>query len=242
MNETVLITGASRGIGRAIALEFAKNGYHIVATCKKNKELLDELGEQIIALGAGFDSFLCDHSDFNNAHVLIEKIKKRNLSVDILINNVGISTVGLLQDITADEWSSLWNTNVTSTVALCREIIPIMLEKEGGKIINISSVWGNIGASCECAYSATKGAVNSFTKALAKELAPSNIQVNAVSCGIINTDMNAHLSKEDIHCICEDIPAGRVGTPAEIAKSVFLLANAPAYLTGQVVTVDGGWT
>lgn len=241
MSKTVLITGASRGIGRAIALEFAKNGYHIIATCKTNVGLLADLEQQINSLGSGFDYFVCDHSDFNSAGILVGELQKKQLCVDILINNAGIYNIGLIQDITFEEWNELWNTNVTSAVALCKEIIPMMLEREHGKIINISSVWGNVGASCESAYSATKGAINSFTKALAKELAPSNIQVNAISCGIIDTDMNSHLSSDDIDDICEEIPIGRIGTPEEIAQSVFLLANAPAYLTGQILTVDGGW-
>lgn len=241
MDKTVLVTGASRGIGRSIALKFAKSGYHVIATCKKNKNLILELEQEIHSLGVNFNYFICDHSDFYSAKEIINGIKENNCKVDVLINNAGISVVGLLQDLTCDTWNSLWNTNVTSTIALCKEIIPMMLENEGGKIINISSVWGNAGASCECAYSATKGAINSFTKALAKELAPSNIQVNAISCGIINTDMNRHLSEADIADICEEIPSGRIGTPQEIAESVFLLANAPAYLTGQIITVDGGW-
>ena len=141
-----------------------------------------------------------------------------------------------------EDWNNLWNSNVTSAVGMSKEIIPVFLKKGAGKIINISSVWGNCGASCEVAYSATKGAINSFTKALAKELAPSNIQVNAISCGIIDTKMNAHLTKEDINALCDEIPCGRIGTPYDVAKAVFSLIKTSDYLTGQIITLDGGWT
>ncbi|MBE5959754.1 MAG: SDR family NAD(P)-dependent oxidoreductase [Lachnospiraceae bacterium] len=242
MKKTVLITGASRGIGRATAIYFAQNNYNIIATCHNREDLMTSLEEEITQCGVSFKYYVCDHSDFNSAKQLISDIVSNNQSVDVLVNNAGISVVGLHQDLTNEEWTNLWNSNVTSVIALTKEIIPVMLTKHNGKIINISSVWGNVGASYECAYSATKGAVNSFTKALAKELAPSNIQVNAISCGIIDTDMNSHLSAEDLSAICEEIPAGRIGSPQDIARAVFALAESGSYLTGQIITVDGGWT
>ncbi len=243
MKKTVLVTGASRGIGRATALYFAKNNYHVIATCHNREDLMIDLAKDISSFGGSFKYYICDHADFDSAKNLIDNIlSDTGNSIDVLVNNAGISVTGLHQDISKEDWDRLWNSNVTSVISLCKEIIPVMLTKHSGKIINISSVWGNIGASYECAYSATKGAINSFTKALARELAPSNIQVNAISCGIINTDMNSHLSDEDLSEICDEIPAGRIGTPDEIAEAVFSLANANSYMTGQIITVDGGWT
>ena len=154
----------------------------------------------------------------------------------------GISHIGLLTDMTEEEWQKIMSTNVDSLFYTSKFGVPKMLQKHQGKIINISSVWGNVGASMEVAYSTSKGAVNSFTKALAKELAPSNIQVNAIACGLINTDMNSYFSEEDIDNIIEEIPANRIGLPEEVAKLCHMLAEAPEYLTGQIITLDGGWT
>ncbi len=162
--------------------------------------------------------------------------------LDVLVNNAGISYTGLLHLMTPDEWQHIMNVNLNSCFYTARRAIPLMLNDHHGHIINISSVWGNAGASMEVAYSASKAGINGFTKALAKELAPSHICVNAVACGIIDTDMNRHLSSEELSSIKEEIPADRLGTPAEIAQIVLQLANAPDYLTGQIITVDGGWT
>ena len=161
--------------------------------------------------------------------------------VDLLVNCAGIAHIGLLSDMTKNEWNHLLNTNLSSVFYCCRSIIPSMVHNKSGRIINISSVWGTVGASCEVAYSASKGAIHSFTKGLAKELAPSGITVNALACGMIDTKMNACFSPEEIRTICEEIPAGRMGTPEEVAQCVSLLANAPAYLTGQIIAIDGGW-
>ena len=158
-----------------------------------------------------------------------------------MVNNAGIAHIGLLSDMTPDEWHHIMHTNLDSCFYTCRLAIPLMLKKHSGKIINISSVWGNMGASMEVAYSASKGGVNSFTKALAKELAPSNICVNAIACGAIDTDMNRCFSEEDLQLLAEEIPCDRLGDPAEVADLAIYLANAPAYLTGQIITIDGGW-
>ena len=241
MNKTVLITGASRGIGKEIAITFAKSGFNIVATCNNNIDALTSLGYEIAQYNVTFFPFQGDLSKQSTITDLIDFLKANNISVDVLINNAGISVVGLIQDLSIDDWNHIWNTNVTAPIFLTKELLPHFLHNHSGKIINISSVWGNVGASCEVAYSATKGAINSFTKALAKELAPSNIQVNAISCGIIDTDMNGHLSSEDIDEIIADIPAGRIGLPRDIAITALSLVNGSDYLTGQIITVDGGW-
>ena len=161
--------------------------------------------------------------------------------IHVLINNAGVSHIGLLSDMSPDEWDHIIRTNLTSVYNCCHEVIPSMVRRQSGRIINISSVWGNVGASCEAAYSASKGGVNSLTKALAKELAPSHIGVNAVACGVSDTDMNRFISADERQALTDDIPACRMGRPEEVARLVFLLAQAPEYMTGQIVTMDGGW-
>ena len=162
-------------------------------------------------------------------------------TLDVLVNNAGISTFELANDITKTSWDNIWNANVTSVISMCKYALPDFINKKAGHIINISSVWGNCGASMETAYSATKGAINSYTKALAKELAPSNISVNALACGLIDTRMNGHLSSDDLDAVIEEIPAGRIGTTDDVASVAVALTKATSYLTGQIINVDGGW-
>ena len=161
--------------------------------------------------------------------------------MDVLVNNAGISHIGLLPDMSVEEWRRVMAVNLDSCFYTAKYATPMMLKYQAGKIINISSVWGNVGASMEVAYSASKGGVNAFTKALAKELAPSNIQVNAIACGIIDTAMNACFSEEDLEAITSEIPANRLGKPEEIAQLTLQIAKSPEYLTGQIITIDGGW-
>ena len=239
LKKNVLITGASRGIGKSIAYEFAQNGYDLYLTCKKNIEILEQLKvelEQTYSIKCHI--FQCDMSNIGEVEQLFQAIP----SLDVIVNNAGISHVGLLTDMSDLEWHNIMATNVDSLFHTSKYGIPKMLQNHRGKIINISSVWGNVGASMEVAYSASKGAVNSFTKALAKELGPSNIQVNAIACGMIDTDMNACFSEEDLHYIIEEIPADRMGHPKEVARLCYMLTEAPEYLTGQIITIDGGWT
>lgn len=236
--KNVLITGASRGIGKAIAYEFAQNGCNLYLTCKKNMDLLQNLKselEQKFLIKCYV--FQCDMGNSKEAESLFMKIS----SLDIIVNNAGISYVGLLTDMSVLDWHHVMSTNLDSVFLTSKYGVPKMLACHKGKIINISSIWGNVGASMEVAYSASKGAVNSFTKALAKELAPSNIQVNAIACGMIDTDMNSCFSEEDLQYIIEEIPADRMGKPEEIGKLCYMLATAPEYLTGQIITIDGGW-
>ncbi|MBQ2184407.1 MAG: SDR family oxidoreductase, partial [Lachnospiraceae bacterium] len=162
--------------------------------------------------------------------------------LDVLVNNAGISYVGLLHEMKEEEWQAVMNADLNSVFYHSKFAIPLMLRKHSGRIINISSVWGNVGASCEVAYSATKGGINAFTKALAKEVAISGISVNAISPGFVDTPMNSHLSDEELNVLFEEIPMGRAGTPKEIAQSILKLSEMPAYVTGQIITVDGGWT
>ena len=238
MTKTALITGASRGIGRAAALCFAQAGYDLYLTCRNHiaqlqkftQELEDEYGVRCLAVKA-------DMGNFDD----VSRVFGYITDLDVLVNNAGIAHIGLLSDMSVEDWHKVMQTNLDSCFYTGKLAIPLMLKKHKGKIINISSVWGNVGASMEVAYSASKGAVNSFTKALAKELAPSNIQVNAIACGVIDTDMNSHLSEEDMAALRSEIPAARIGTPEEVAQLILQTAQAPAYMTGQIITIDGGW-
>ncbi len=242
MKKTVLVTGASRGIGRAIAVAFAKTGYDLVITCSKSEKALFELAEELKnKYGAEVLASVGDIGDYGYVERLFAEIKNQFAGVDVLVNNAGISFSGLLTDMSIEDWNRVVNTNLTSVFSTSRQAIPYMLHQKAGKIINISSVWGNVGASCEVAYSATKGGMNAFTKALAKELAPSNIQVNAVACGCIDTQMNACYTEEERQELADEIPAGRFATPEEVAELVLDLAKGHAYLTGQIITFDGGW-
>ena len=171
----------------------------------------------------------------------VESLFSRIDSLDLLVNNAGISYIGLLQDMSMDEWRRVLGVNLDAVFLTCRAALGIMIPGQSGRIINISSIWGERGASMEVAYSASKGGVNAFTKALAKEVAPSNIQVNAIACGVIDTEMNRCFSTEEIASIIEDIPADRMGLPSEVASLVVSLASSPSYLTGQVITIDGGF-
>lgn len=242
MKSTVLITGASRGIGRAIAIAFAKHGCQLVITCSKSETELLQLAEELQQdYTADVMTSVGDIADYTYVESLFSAITERFGGVDVLINNAGISYVGLLTDMSIEDWNRIINTNLTSVFSTSRLAIPYMIHKKAGKIINISSVWGNVGASCEVAYSACKGGMNSFTKALAKELAPSNIQVNAIACGCIDTQMNACFSQEERQELADEIPAGRFGTPEEVAALALDLAFKHPYLTGQIITIDGGW-
>lgn len=235
----VLITGASRGIGQAIAWIFAREGYELFLTCRKNMNLLEELKEDLIKkYGCRCHIFCCDMGSPEQTAELFRAISPP----DVLINNAGISYEGLLSEMSVNDWRKLMATNLDSVFYTCREAIPAMVQRKKGRIINISSIWGNVGSSIEAAYSASKGGVNSLTRALAKELAPSNIQVNAIACGMINTEMNQGYSDEELSAILEKIPMGRQGHPSEVGELALLLAHAPEYLTGQIITLDGGWT
>lgn len=241
MSKTVIVTGASRGIGRAISLYYAKKGFNVCVCCHKNADMLDALKDEIENIGADCMTYVGNISIFENAAEFFSLIKERFGKADILINNAGISYIGLLQDMTPSDWNDIVTSNLTSVFNCCKLAIPIMLGSHEGKIINISSVWGCVGASTEVAYSATKGGINTFTKALAKELAPSNIQVNAVACGIIDTDMNSFLDADELAAVIDEVPAGRIGTPEDVAKAVYDISATSSYMTGQIIRLDGGW-
>lgn len=238
----VLITGASRGIGAAAAEKFAREGWNLTLTCRNSRERLELLCRQLhTEFGVTCLSFAGDMGNETDVQDCFQKTLERFGRLDVLVNNAGISRVGLITDLTLTQWEEILRTNATSVFLCSRQAIPQMLRQGSGSIVNISSVWGCVGASCEAAYSASKGAVNALTMAMAKELAPSGIQVNAVACGAIDTDMNACFSEEEKAALAEEIPAGRFGLPDEAADLIFSLCSQSPYLTGQIIRLDGGW-
>ncbi len=239
MNRKVLITGASRGIGREIAVSFAGNKDELFLTCRNNIDALKELSFDLEKkFGITCHVYKCDAGNYEETKTLFEQIE----DIDIVINNAGVAYIGLLTDMNLSDWRQIMDTNLDSLFYTSKFAVPMMVRKHSGRIINITSVWGEVGASCEVAYSASKGGVNSFTRALAKELAPSGIVVNAISCGVIDTDMNRnHLTEEDLNELCDEIPIGRMGSASEVAKLALMVSNSPDYMTGQIITIDGGW-
>lgn len=237
MSKTVCITGGSRGIGRAIAEIFYKNGYNVAINYNQSEEKAIEL-EKLLP---GSIILKGDVSNENDVKGMIDKAIKHFGRIDVLVNNAGVSVVKLLTDTELSEWEKLFSVNVTGTFLASKYAAKHMIANHSGKIINISSIWGISGASCESCYSASKGAVIAFSKALAKELGPSGITVNCVSPGFINTDMNSDLSLEEVNSFCEDTPLGRAGEAEEVAETVLFLASDSAdFITGQVIGVDGG--
>lgn len=239
--KTALITGSSRGIGKAIAVKFAKKGYDVVINCAHQEELLLKTKAEIESYQVSCHAFLGDMGKYEEASELFTQIKKLYGGLDVLVNNAGIAYLGLFSDMSPADWEKVMSTNLTSVFNCCSLAIPDMVKNKYGKIINISSIWGTVGASCEVAYSASKGGMNSFTKALAKELAPSNIQVNAIACGAIDTEMNHFLADDELLQLIDEIPANRLGRAEEVADLVYHLAYKNEYLTGQIIGLDGGW-
>ncbi len=237
---TAIITGASKGIGRAISIKLIDHEINVVLISKTDEDGLKEIHEYANNRGVKSSYHLVDVSDFNAVKAVYHIIKAEFGFVDILINNAGISKYELLSKQTEEDFDELFGVNVKGIFNFTKNVIPDMVKNKYGRIINISSVWGEKGSSMEVLYSATKGAVNSFTKALAKELAPSNVLVNAIAPGVINTKMNAIFSDEEKRELIENIPLGRFGTPEDIANLVaFLVSDKSTYITGQIITVDG---
>ena len=227
--KTVLVTGGVRGIGKAVALAFLKKGYRVCAAYSSDEDSARETAE------AGVEIYRADVTEEAEIKTLFQTIG----GVDILVNNAGISLVKQIQDVTIEEWNRLFAVNVTGAFLCTREALKGMISKKSGLVVNISSVWGEVGGSCESAYSASKAALLGFTKALSKELGWSGIRVNCVSPGVIDTRMNAHFSKEDMAALKEEIPAGRLGTGEDVAKTVLFLEEND-YVTGADIPVNGG--
>lgn len=239
--KNVLITGASRGIGRACAKAFAAAGCNVILNCLRSLDALREAEQEAAAFGVRTLAIRADVGNYEETAAMFKRIERELGPVDILVNNAGISYVGLFTDMTSEDWNRILSTNLSSVFHCCRLALPHMISEKSGAVINISSVWGVSGASCEAAYSATKGGVNALTQALAKELAPSHIRVNAIACGAVDTDMNRCFSEEELAALKEEIPAGRMAEPEEVADLAVDLAFHHPYLTGQIIQLDGGW-
>lgn len=240
--KTAFITGSSRGIGQAAAYKLA-NTYDCIAILSRNTDgsLLETAKTIEATTNCKCIPFVGDAADFSFVEYCVSELSSANYPVDTLINNAGISLVGLFQDLTPEDFDRILRVNVSSVYNTCHAILPDMVRRQSGRILNISSVWGLVGASCEVAYSATKGAINSLTMALAKELAPSHIAVNAIAFGAVDTAMNGHLSKEEAAMLCDEIPAERMATPEEAADCIFHVLSMPDYMTGEILKFDGGW-
>ncbi len=240
MRKTVLITGASRGIGRAIAVKFAQHDYNVVINYCHSRESAERLADVLREQNPNIMTVCADVSDVVQVEKMRADIAERFGGVDVLVNNAGVSLEKLLIDTTADEWNAILSTNLTSVYHTTHTFCPHMISQKYGKIVNVSSIWGERGASVEVAYSASKGGVIAFTRALAKELAPSHVNVNCVCPGVIDTDMlNAYTDDEKADLVART-PLGRLGTPKDIADAVYFLASDEAnFISGQVLTVDG---
>lgn len=243
MKKTVLVTGASRGIGRAIAEKFAKNNYNVVINYFQSEDKAFEVQKKCIEYGSNAMVIKADVSDRVQVDNMIKLATEKFGKIDILINNAGIAETEFFTDIKEEYFDRIMAVNVKGVFNCCQSVSKDMISRKSGKIINVSSIWGIVGSSMEVHYSATKGAINAFTKALAKELAPSNITVNAVAPGAVMTDMLAHLSDEVLEYVRAETPLGSLGTVEQVADTVFFLAESTGdFFTGQILSPNGGYT
>ena len=239
MQKVAVVTGASKGIGAAVAEGLARLGYLTVICYNTHRELAENLAERLRAEGLSAETRRCDVREEQDIVGLIAWAETLG-ELEVVVNNAGVEGNGMLQDITPAQWHSVFSANARGTALVCREAAKGMIHRKHGRIINISSIWGAKGASCESVYAASKAAVIGFTLSLAKELGPSGITVNCVAPGVIDTDMNAHYTPEEMSSLAEETPLGRIGTPEDVAQAVCFLSQA-SFITGQVLTVDGGF-
>ena len=238
--KTVIVTGGSRGIGAAIVKELAKQGFNVVLNYNNSEQAAKQIQKELEEQNIRIEIFKADVSKREEIRKLVNFTLDRYTNIDVLINNAGIDQIKPFMDITDEDWNKLMQVNLNSVFYCSQEVLENMIHNKKGCIINISSIWGRVGASCEVHYSASKAAIDGFTKALAKEMGPSNIRVNSIAPGIIETDMNKDLSTEDLEEITNQIPLGRIAKPEEIVKSIKWLIE-DEYVTGQIISVDGGW-
>ena len=236
MEKIVLVTGASRGIGREIAKELAQKGYKVIANYNKSKEEAENLQQE----NENIEIYKTDVSKREEVTKMVQDVIKKYGKIDILINNAGISQEKLFTDVTDEDWNTMINNNLYSVFCVTQEVLPNMISRKQGCIINISSIWGMVGASCETIYSVAKAGIDGMTKSLAKELGPSNIRINSVAPGCIDTDMNKNLTEQEIQDLEQEIPLGKIGKTIDIAKCVNWLIE-DEYTTGQVISINGGW-
>ncbi len=240
MNKIVIVTGASRGIGREIAKELAIKGYTVVANYNKSESKIKELQKELSEKNVNIDIFKADISKRSETKELVKYVLEKYNKIDILINNAGISQIKEFTQITDEDWNNMINTNLDSVFYMTQEVVENMIHNKNGCIINMSSIWGQVGASCESHYSVSKAGIDALTKSLAKELGPSNIRVNSIAPGMIDTDMNKEFNKEEIKAIEEEIPLQRIGKVKDIAKCVEWIIE-DEYMTGQIISINGGW-
>jgi len=242
MNKTVLVTGSSRGIGKEIAILFAKNNYNVAINYFNNENSAENLCQQLQELHCNVIKVQADVSNREQVEIMVNKVYNQFGDIDILVNNAGIAQQRLFTEISNSDWDKMFDVNVKGVFNCCQCVLPNMIQNKQGKIINISSVWGITGSSCEVHYSASKAAVIGLTKALAKEVGLSNIQVNCVAPGVINTDMNSSLDSNTIQELKEQTPLGVIGSPIDIAEMVLFLASDKAnFITGQIISPNGGF-
>lgn len=241
--KTAVITGASRGIGAAIAMKLAKEGYFVAVNFCKNEEAALQVVKNIRNAGGKAEAFCADVCDAAQVEKMIQQVLDISGEINLLVNNAGISSHGLLQDMTEKDYDHIFDINMKGVFLCTKAVLPAMIKQKSGSVINISSMWGIAGASCEVLYSASKAAVIGFTKALAKEVGPSGIRVNCIAPGLIDTEMNACLSDEDKHQMINETPIERMGAGEDIANAVCFLVNdkQAGFITGQVLSVDGGY-
>lgn len=242
MKKVALITGSSRGIGRAETIALARDGYAVCVNCVEREDKAQELAAQLRSEGCEAMWYKADVADAAAVKQMVAEVEKTLGAVTLLVNNAGIAKQCLFQDMTVDYWKRIFDVNLNGAFNTIQAVLPHMLHEHSGCIINTSSIWGQHGASCEVAYSATKHAIIGLTRSLAQELAPTNIRVNCVAPGVINTDMVQMLGRETLDALAEDTPVGRLGRPEDIAAVVsFLASDAASFITGQVITSDGGF-
>ena len=238
---TVLVTGSSRGIGKAIAARFLRDGHCVALNGTGQGGALWETEKELAAINPNVAAFAGDMSNYNSAVRVMDAASARFGAIDVLVNNAGLAAAGLFADMQPIEWQRLMDVNIGALLNASHIAARDMARRHSGVIINISSIWGVSGASCEAVYAMTKGAVNAFTKSLGKELGPCGVRVNAIACGMIDTEMNARLTDEEKEAFLNDVPLSRMGSVAEIADVASFLASADAsYMTAQVLVVDGG--
>ena len=238
--KVILITGASRGIGRAIAKELAIEGNIVIGNYKSSDDKAESLKAEVLGFGCEIEMYKADVSKRDEVQRMVDYIVAKYGKIDVLINNAGISFVKMFTDVSDEDWNYVINTNLYSVFVTSQEVAKNMISRKSGVIINISSIFGVIGASCESIYSVTKAGIDAMTKSLAKEFSYSNIRVNSIAPGLIDTEMNNDLSEEDIKTLEEEIPLGRMGKPEELVSTVKMLIEN-TYITGQVIEINGGW-
>ena len=242
IKKAAIVTGGSGGIGSAVCRKLAQAG-HLTAICySKGEKQAKQTAEELTAQGLTAAAFHCDITSLESIETCLEEIDRKFGQIELLVNNAGSAEIGLFTELSDERLCELMNVDLLGHMRLTKAVLPQMISRHEGNIINISSVWGEAGASCEVAYSAAKAGIIGFTKALAKECAPSGVRVNCVSCGLIDTQMNAALSADDLQAVIDEIPLSRIGTPDEVASAVqFLAESGSSYITGQVIRVDGAW-